>query len=613
MNIPTKACIAGSFSAVLLSYSSFAAQDEHLTILVTGTRTAQTVDESLAPVTVIDREQIEQSSATSINDLLQATPGLSLSVNGAQGSATSIFLRGTNSDQVLVLIDGVRMSSATTGTASIQNIPLHQIERIEIVRGPRSSLYGSDAIGGVIQIFTRKPQAGTQATFGVKAGSHSSRGLDAGFSGRKEKSWFSAQASTFETDGFNACRAEAATAFGGCFTDEPDQDGYKNQAISLSGGMQLSERLNARVNLLNIDSDLDFDGSFSNRQESTNQLISTKLDFSARENWNIAFTAARNEDHTDNYNNEDFSSRFDTDRDQFGIQNDIYASESGIATFGIDYFNDKVSGTTQYSVSERDNTGIYAQYQGQMSGGGYLISLRNDNNEQFGNKATGGLSFGKDISDTLRWTAAYGTAFKAPSFNELFFPGFGNAALNAETSKSADIGLSGKHAKGGFSINIFNTRIDDLIAFDATLNQPVNEEEARIKGIEANTSWQINQWNINLALSFLDPKIAGQGTNSGKYLARRPRQKADVTFFRQFQFFNAGVQIHNQGSSFDDSANTKRLDGFTTVGLKLNKQLFTDWRLELALKNLFDKRYETAQFFNQDGINGLLSLRYSPK
>ncbi|MCK5920939.1 MAG: TonB-dependent receptor plug domain-containing protein, partial [Methylococcales bacterium] len=338
--------------------------DQRLTIVVTGSRTAQTVDETLAPVTVIDRKQIEESNATTVNEVLRATPGLSLTTNGGEGSNTSIFLRGTESDHTLVLLDGIRISSATSGTASLQDIPLSQIERIEIVRGPRSSLYGSDAIGGVIQIFTRKPQAGQRTDLALSAGSHSSRGLNAGFAKRMDKGWFSVHAATYETDGFDACRGEAATQFGGCFSDEPDDDGYQNDSLSLAGGVSIGSKTEASFNFLRADSELDFDGSTNNSRDSSNQLIGTKLNIAAMDNWGVVVTAASNEDHSDNFNQGEFSSQFNTDRKQYGIQNDIYAGQSGLITFGVDYFDDKVSGTTEYAVTNRDNTGIYAQYQG---------------------------------------------------------------------------------------------------------------------------------------------------------------------------------------------------------------------------------------------------------
>lgn len=604
-------CLVGGVFVLFFNPVVFAAEDERLSIIVTGTRTAQTVDETLAPVTVIDREQIENSSATTVNDLLRATPGLSLTSNGGQGSNTSVFLRGTESDHTLVLVDGIRMSSATSGTASFQNIPLNQIERIEIIRGPRSSLYGSDAIGGVIQIFTRRAQSGYQSNAALSAGSHSSRGLNAGFSHRNDKNWVSTQISNFETDGFDACRAEAGTEFGGCFTDEPDDDGYQNNTLSLAGGLALSPKVEASLNFLRSDSELDFDGSFSNSSESSNQIVGAKLNVAASDSWVLALTAGRNEDHSDTFNQGVFDSAFNTDRDQLGLQNDVNIGEAGLLTFGVDYYDDKVSGSTAYAVSRRDNTGIYAQYQGDYGANDVQLSLRNDDNEQFGTESTGGINLGRDLNDSLRLTAGYGTAFKAPTFNELYFPDFGNANLQTETADSIDVGLAWKGSNATFKANIFETRVDDLITFDALSNAPVNIDKARIQGMELSIASQLAGWDVNAGITYVKPENDSAGDDSGNVLARRPQQSTDIAFARSWNAFSLGLNAHHQGHSFDDLENTKRLDGFTTVGAKLGYQFTPRFSLDLSLNNLFDEEYETAQFYNQDGFNGLMSLRYT--
>lgn len=606
-------CLFGGALCLFIVSNACAQEDGLLTIVVTGTRTAQTVDETLAPVTVIDRKQIEAGSATTINQLLRATPGLSLTSNGGEGSTSAIFLRGTESDHTLVLIDGIRMSSATSGAAAFQNIPLSQIERIEIVRGPRSSLYGSDAIGGVIQIFTRKPHSGHRSNLALSAGSHNSLGFNGGFASRKDKGWITTQISVDETDGFDACRAEAATEFGGCFTDEPDDDGYQNNALSLAGGVSISPRTEASFNFLRADSELDYDGNFSNSSESTNQLIGAKLKIAATDYWAVVLNAARNEDHSDIFNQGAFDSRFDTDRNQIGMQNDLIIGQSGLLTFGVDYFDDKVSGTTDYTVTSRDNTGVYAQYQGDYGANDVQLSVRGDDNDQFGNETTGGINLGHDLNDELRLTVGYGTAFKAPSFNELYFPGFGNAALGIETADSIDVGLSWKVERASVSVNVFETQIDDLIAFDAATNAPINVDEARIQGLELSIGSQLAGWDVNLGFTYLKPENDSGGENDGNILARRPQQSTDLTISRQWNAFNLGLNVHSQGHSFDDLANTKRLDGFTTVGAKLVYQIRPQWSVDLALNNLFDEEYETAQFYNQDEFNGMLSVRYTGK
>lgn len=614
-SLKTYAHIAGRFTALLFATSSVHAIEDRdrLTIEITGSRTAQTVDESLAPVTVIDRAQIDARPSASVTDLLRSTPGLNIVNNGGKGAQSSIFMRGTESDHTLILLDGVRIGSATTGTAAIQDIPLSQIERIEIIRGPRSSLYGSDAIGGVIQLFTRKPTSGTQAVISASGGNNASAGLNAGVSGKLDKSWYTANFSSFKTDGFNACDGKPFPNGGGCFTDEPDDDGYKNNALNLAGGVQISPRVNASLNALYIDSQVDYDGSISNEKEAINQNIGGKLEIAATDIWSTSLLAASGKDHADNFKDGTFTSQFNTDRNQFSWLNDILTGDSGKVTLGLDHYNDTVSGSSDYAVDSRDNTGIFAQYLGQLSSIDLQVSIRSDDNEQFGNQTTGGLSLGQGFASGLRWTASYGTAFKAPTFNELYFPAFGNPNLDAETSESFDLGLSGQNDKLYFSANVFETRIEDLIAYDAAFGLPVNVGEARIPGVEFTLGTLLASWNVVMDVTLLSPKNESAGPNNGKQLARRPESMFNLSLIQNWSKLDLKVDLHTQGDSYDDLANTQKLDGFTTVNLNFGYKVNGDWLINFALNNIFDEEYETAKYYNNDGINGMLTLRYAPK
>src|SRR5688572_25040493 len=215
------------------------------TIVVTGTRTAITVDDSLAAVEVIDREQIERSQARSLPELLRGRAGISLVNQGGLGKLTTLFMRGAESDHTLFLIDGVRVGSATSGLTALQDLPVELIERIEIVRGPRSSLYGSEAIGGVIQVFTRRNRDGVTPHLKLGGGSNGLReangGIDIGFA----RGWFGVDYNHQSSDGIHACSGAGFPVFAGCFMDnpDPDRDGYENNAISLRAGAKPTETL----------------------------------------------------------------------------------------------------------------------------------------------------------------------------------------------------------------------------------------------------------------------------------------------------------------------------------------------------------------------------------
>src|SRR5690606_541588 len=233
------------------------------TVVATATRTAINAEDSNVPVQVIDRAVIERSQATSLVDLLRGRAGFNLANQGGPGKLSSVFLRGTESDHVLVLVDGVRIGSPTSGMAAFQDLPLDQVERIEIVRGPRSSLYGSEAIGGVIQVFTRRAVEGEglRSNFSIGLGSNRLRQASAGIGGRGGRGWFQAQGAWQRTDGIDSCRGTAAGWGAGCFVDEPDRDGYRNSSVSLRGGSTLGDTVELEGHALVADAFNEYDGS----------------------------------------------------------------------------------------------------------------------------------------------------------------------------------------------------------------------------------------------------------------------------------------------------------------------------------------------------------------
>jgi len=602
------------WSAAVLTlplFPLYAAEDvnELSPVVVTASRVAETADETLASVTVITRDEIEQRQVNSMGELLQGVPGLTLSNNGGLGKATSVFLRGTESDHVLVLIDGVKVGSATLGTTAFQDIPVEQIERVEIVRGPRSSLYGSEAIGGVIQIFTRRGGGDLRPFFSVGGGSYDTYSASAGVSGGGENSWFNLTVSGIDSGGFNSCDGSFS---GGCFTIEPDKDGYRNLSGSLSAGYRFNNGAEAELQWLLVDSDNEFDGSFVNETEAAQQVLSGKFSYAPTEIWDLTLQAGFSEDKADNFKDGDFQSRFDTERVSASLQNDIYLDDSQLVVLGIDYRDDQVDGTVDYEESSRYNTAGFAQYQGQFGANEIQASLRYDDNEQFGDYTTGSAAWGYQLSDALRFWTSYGTAFKAPTFNELYFPDFGNPDLDPEKSRSIEASLNGAYDWGRWSLNLYQIRVDDLISFNAATRAPENIGEARITGLEAVYAHQLMGWDLQGTLTLLDPENRSGGVNQGNQLPRRPESAFRLAVDRNFDRYSVGATVYAQGSSYDDLANTRRLGGYATLDLRGTYQFAKDWRVEAKLANVLDKQYETAAYFNQPGFNAFVTLRYQP-
>ena len=585
---------------LLLAFSAYGAE----TVIVTATRTAEMVDETLAPVTVITRKEIEDLQASSVVDVLRTVPGVILTNNGGLGQATSLFLRGTNSGHVTVLVDGVRVGSATLGTTPFELIPLAQVEKIEIVRGPRSSLYGANAIGGVIQIFTR-PGAATK-TMSAKSslGTDGFRELTAGFVS-SSKAGISVRFSHLGSDGFDACTGAA----GGCYVDEPDRDGHEQSALAVGFDRQLSPAAELGLHFMYSNADTDYDGSFSNQTETTMRVIGGRLVLDPSTNWRSTVAVGQSLDGAEDFKDRVFSSRFETRRNSLSWQNDVALGSTGLLTAGVDYQNDTVDSDTVFTVTSRDNTGVFIQYQKDVERYGVQWALRYDDNEQFGNYNTGSATLGVDTGKGHRATVFYGTAFKAPTFNDLYYPSWGNSALEPEESNTVDLGYRVLLADGRWTVNVFQTSIDELIAYDPIATGPANIDEAQIRGVEVGLTMSRDAWRWSSALTLLDTEQKS-GANRGRELPRRPSEALSLNISRDLGRYGTGMQITFNGKTYDDLANTSLLDRYVVVDLVGHWKMSHNWWLNGKIKNVFDEDYETAAYYRQPGIGCFVSISY---
>jgi vitamin B12 transporter len=592
-------------------------------IVVTGTRTEVAIEDSLVPAQVIDREEIERTQARSLPELLKGRAGISFTNQGGAGKLTSVFLRGAESDHVLVLLDGIRVGSATAGTTMFQDLPVDQIERIEIIRGPRSSLYGSEAIGGVIQIFTRKGGMGFEPHFRIGAGSHNLREASAGFSNRGERGWISAEGAYQQTDGINACRG-SGTLFQGCFADEPDLDGYRNVSVSLRGGVEVTDHLALEGHFLNADADNEYDGSIfgGNETETTQRVAGGKLTWTPRDSVKVTVQAGRAWDKSDAYFRDagvrSYVNTFDTQRDTASVQADFALGEGQLLTAGGDWQQDQVTSTTAFTIDNRDNTGVFLEYQGRFGAHQLQASVRNDDNEQFGNHATGSVGWGMSLGNDFRLTASYGTGFKAPTFNDLYYPFGGNPELQPEESKSLNVGI-GQYADGwNWTFNVFETRIDSLTGYDSFFNL-VQADKARIRGAELTFAATVAGWDLSTQLSYADPRATarltsdgGENPNYDNLLPRRAPRTGRIDVDRSFGKFRFGTTLNGASARYDDAANNVRVGGYATVDLRVEYAVNADWTLQARATNVFDREYETIAWYNQPGREYGLSLRYQP-
>ncbi len=571
-------------TALLLGSSTLlhAADETMSPIVVTATRTAQSVDETLASVTVITRDDIERNQGNSVVELLQSrTVGIDLTRNGGLGTTTSVRLRGSNSNHVLVLIDGVRVNSAIDGDFKWHNLPLEQIERIEIVRGPRSTLYGSDAIGGVIQIFTRQG-TGFHATVG--GGSYNTLRTELGNSGNLGKGHYHLNVGYLESGGFS-------TKQPGSYGYEPDDDGYLNNNLGAGINYPLGASAELNLNLQHSDGEVEYDAGSSTQR---NDSASLGLEWAASDSWQQNLTLGRAEDHYET----DSGYIVHSIRSSAGWQHDLQLGDSSLLTAGIDYAreNGESEGSSGYNENV-SNQALYAQYQWKGERLDLLLGARSDDHSGFERYDTGSITLGGQFG-IGRLYASYGTAFKAPTFLQRYYPTYGNPNLEPEESKSGELG----YRLGTLQVSLYDTRVENLIEWDPAGYQ--NISRARLKGAELEYGRQVGSWQLNGGLTLQRTEDEA----SGEPLLRRAEKKL---------FFNAngpltansdiGIEVSYTGPSMDRDI---ELPSYTLLNLTGEYRFSREWSLSGRIENLLDEDYMLADGYNTPGLSAYANLNF---
>jgi len=612
-------CLAALLGAVLVPLTASAQNDfsegpSPGSVVVTASRIAEPVTAVVASVTVITRADIERLQPHSVIELLSGLQGISVESTGDLGKSSSVFVRGTNSNHLLVLIDGIKIGSATAGQAALEQLPIDQIDRIEIVRGPRSSLYGSDAIGGIIQIFTRHsaPGAPGRLSFELTGGSHDTWQAQGGYSGSSGPLWYNASASGLYTSGIPLCAAGAPQT-APCFTTDPRQ-GYWSGSAAVSGGYQLSDTTQVSVDLLRADGDSGYDGTIFGGNESrlVQQVAGVELETAPLERWKLSLTGGQSLDQSKQRFNGADDGFFDTRRETLSWLNDLQLATAQNLLLGVDYEQDTIASDTDFPVKSRHDTGAFGSYRltpGRMD---LEVSLRHDHNQQFGDHVTGAAAAAWRFSDELRLTASWGTAFKAPTFNDLYFPFFGDPALRPETARSAEIGLEGyPGAHTSWAVNAYETTIDDLIEYNPATFAADNIDRARIHGVELRLATEVLGTRAQLYATWLDPR--DRGINDGALLPDRAQETVRLDLDRDFGALTAGTSLIVVGRRFQDPANTQRLGGYATLDLRAGWHFSPLWMLQAHISNALNHDYQTAQYYNQPGFEAFLTLRYIPR
>jgi vitamin B12 transporter len=594
-------CVAAVALAAVVPFPLCADESEpyELTpnLVVTPSRMVEPLDQTLAPVSVITREEIELSAAEDLFELLRLQPGIDIVRTGGPGTQTSIFLRGSNSNHVLVLIDGVRVSSANTGAYAWEQLPLNQVERVEIVRGPRGSLYGSDAIGGVIHIFTR----GDPAPYArITTGSYGAAEVEGGLGYRGENSRLSVNAGYRNVDGFSAQNPHG-------FSYNPDDDGLEAANLGIKGSAEAGHGT-WRYSLLALDNRAEFDQGHSDAAET---VASLEFGGAVTPDWDFQVLGGYVRD-TLFTDFEFFTTDFKSRRYQLTWQNQLQLESGGELAFGVDWYDEHGQSADPWDQSRR-NLGLFASYDRTAGRLHLQLGGRYDDNSVFGGQFTGQISAGYRLGQAWELTGSYGTAFRGPNLSEQYSPGFGglfagNPDLEPESSASAELGLRWDDAgMGCFDASWYRTDVDDLIAFNGEFFQAINIDRARLQGLELEYTLSRAEWSLQTSATLQDDTDLTTGAD----LLRRPHTKGSVTVDRRFANGSwLGFEWFYSGDREDFGGIT--LDSYMLFNLRAGLALARVWRIELRGDNLADEHYEPAYGFNAAGRSWFLSVSWLP-
>lgn len=615
--IPALCASTVALASVLPAHSALpdGAADE---IVVTGTRTPVSVTDSLSSVTVISRDQLDALQPLDLVDVFRQVPGIDISRSGGPGSSVSLFVRGAGSDQTLILVDGQRISSATLGDTSFQFLDPSQIERIEVVRGADSSLYGSDAIGGVIQIFTKDGSGTANSYVSTAGGSNKLWQTSVGSNGKVGDFRYGLNASYLETDGFDNLVDDNGF--------NSDRDGYRNDSVSASVGYEFGSVADLSLRFLQSNSRNHHDSAFNPGEkpyvETWLQNIKADLSLSPSDFWLSRLslgTATDDSDHYDDITNTR-GSHFRTERDQALWQNDFSIGASQTFTLGYEYYQDQVTASDVFEdpngtpVDSRTNQAAFVQYQAGFGPFSSVLGVRNDDNEEFGNHSTGNIALGYNLSAQHRVLLSWSEGFKAPTFNDLYWPASpwsaGNPDLLPETSENYELGFRGDYAAWYWSATYFQNDIDNLIDWAAGSDfvwRPRNVNKAEITGGEIMAGGTVGGFRVEGSVTYVDPIDAEQGT----VLTNRAKQTGLLSIDRELNRWSLGLAFKAQSERYNGGDDSDTLAGYGTVGARVAYRHDDNLSARLKVNNLFDRDYQLNDGYNQEGINWQLSVSYS--
>ncbi len=608
--------ISLAVAAVFPTSFVFAETSEFVpSVVVTAGRQIQAAKDVLADNVVIDAAEIAKSGASGIVELLQQQRGIEIFRNGGPGTTASVLMRGGANAQNVVLIDGVRVGSSTTGGATWSAIPLSQIERIEIVYGPLSSLYGADAMGGVIQVFTKKGDKTISPTISAGLGSYGTRKLDAGISGAIDEHFnFALNAGHEVADGFSATKPAA-----GKYSYNADKDGYSMASASGRLAWNLVKDVELGMNFLQSRLEAQFDSGPGYDDRSLQKLDTLALYGKAKlaSNWHSSMQLAQTGDKS--YSNASYGqSQIDTTQTSLNWQNDVSIGKD-VLQLVAERHEEKVNATTLELNRSRSTNSVAASYVLKQDAHRASASVRSDDSSQYGRHSTGSIAYGYLVTDGLRLNASYGTSFRAPTYNELYYPGYGVATNKPEQAKNTEVGVYFDDSMVQLSAVYYSNKATNLLVYTSGAACPAtsaynygcaaNVNKATMSGLTMGASTHLGALSLRASLDLQDPV----DNTTGKRLARRSKQHGSLAAEYTIGKAKLGVESVFSGDRFDDLANKNVLPGYGLLNLYGTLEVASNLTAIARWNNALDKKYELAKNYNTAGSNLFVGLNYGFK
>ena len=588
-------------------------------VVVTATRVAQPLSDLVADVTVVDRDQIERSGASGVADLLARLPGLEIGRSGGVGGTTSVFLRGGNTQHTAVYLDGVRLDAQSgSGGVAWESIPLAQIDRIEVLRGPAGAVYGSDAINGVVQLFTRKGEGPATPYVGMGVGSHGLRRLEAGISGAAgvDAAFDYAFGLTRETsNGFNVQPLSLRTAADG--VKDPDQDGYDSTSANVHLGFQVNRSHRLEATFLASDLDAQYDAYVYTPSSPVDDLSRHKLR-TVGLNWNahwtdIFSTTLSLTESRERY--ETTPSIYLTNTRLRGVllQNEWHVGPH-LMTATLERREDELENTSVGNTRNRTQDGVALGYGFTQASHSLQLNLRHDDDSGFGGKSTGSAAYGYAITPKLRATASAGTAFRAPTLYQRFSV-YGISSLQPETSRNIEAGLHYVDGSSSLGLVTYQNEVSNMITYvngAGACASPygcyASVARAKYEGITLSGTHALAGFNLRASLDVQNPR----DLDTGKELARRARRHLNFGADTQWGGWRLGAELQASSKRFDDPANTGVLGGYTVINLSASTPIGNNLILLARVDNLADKSYQTARTYATEGRTLYVGLKWAP-